>query len=275
MKKFYLIFFALLSCKTFDYKDRYEASYNGNPKKVQISVYEPIVKGDSIITGNLKYSTVSLFDKKNRLYKDYSINSKGDTTMINERLYNKKERIIKTICHKGDISSLIAIYYFDEDFKADEFHLFNGRNKNPTKMIFEFKENGIDYDCLIYGVDNKLRDKSLHIHDKKSRFLKLITYNLEDNTIKSISENVYDKNDNVIKKNWFRGANLDLKSYSVSKYDAYNNCYYSESFSGGNSNSVSSITSIDYKYDKKGNIIYMLYKKNDKPSFIKKSDITY
>ena len=100
----------LSSCKTFDYNNRFDEKYIGNPKKIQITIYDAIKIDDTIKKGRMKYSEISFFDKKNRIFKDYSINSKGDTIGKKcERIFNKKELTIKSVCYTDSTENILAI----------------------------------------------------------------------------------------------------------------------------------------------------------------------
>jgi len=278
MRKVHLILLILMtlsSCKTFDYNNRFDEKYIGNPKKIQITIYDAIKIDDTIKKGRMKYSEISFFDKKNRIFKDYSINSKGDTIGKKcERIFNKKELTIKSVCYTDSTENILAIYKLNKNFKKSSFEFFRN-NKLSGKRIFKYSSNKIDYVDFGYDKNNKIKDKTLIIHDKKGRIFKSTSYNLDDNSIKNIIEHKYDKNENEYEQNWYKkGKNL-FTSYTNRKFDDRNNFLYGEKLFFKNSDTIKSITTIEYKYDKKGNIIYRLIKTNNKPSFIEKRKITY
>jgi hypothetical protein len=265
----------LSGCKTFDYKSIFDEKYIGNPKKIQITTYDAIEIDDTIKKGKMKYSEISFFDKKNRIFKYYSINSKGDTIGKKcERIFNKKELTIKSVCYTDSTENILAIYKLNKNFKKNSFEFFRN-NKLSGKRIFKYLSNKIDYVDFGYDKNNKLKDKTLIIHDKKGRIFKSTSYNLDDNSIKYIIEHKYDKNENEYEQNWYKkGKNL-FTSYTNRKFDDRNNFLYGEKLFFKNSDTIKSITTIEYKYDKKGNIIYRLIKTNNKPSFIEERKITY
>ena len=276
MKKFYLLLFiSFLSCKTFDYRNGFEEMYKGQPKKIQSTIYDAIQKTDTVKKGKINYSYISFFDKKNRNYKNYSINSKGDTLGKNcERLFYKKELSIKKVCYNDSAIEILSIYKLNKNFKKKSSEFFYN-NKLTGKRLYEYKENGIDYVDLGYDENNILKDKTLVIHDKNNRISKIISYNLNDGSIKNIIESKYDKNGNEYEENWFNGNNQHITSYTNRKFDNQNNYIYGEKLFFKNSDTIKSITKIKYKYDKKGNIIYRLIITDNKSSFIEERKITY
>jgi hypothetical protein len=278
MRKIHLILLILItisSCKTFDYKSRFEEKYIGNPKKIQITFYDVIEIDDTIKKGKMKYSEISFFDKKNRIFKDYSINSKGDTIGKKcERLFNKKELTIKSVCYTDSTENILSIYKLHKNFKKSIFEFYHN-NKLSGKRIFEYASNKIDYVDFGYDKNNKLKDKTLIIHDKKGRIIKSTSYNLKDNSIKNIIEHKYDKNGNEYEQNWYKKEKKLFTSYTNRKFDDRNNYIYGEKLFFKNSDTIKSITTIEYKYDKKGNIIYRLINTHNQPSLIEERKITY
>lgn len=278
MRKIHLIVLILItlsSCKTFDYKNSFEEKYIGNPKKIQITTYKAIEIDDTIKKGEMRYSDISLFDNKNRISKAYTISYTGDTIGKNcERLFNKKELKITSVCYTDSTKNVLAIYKLNKNFKKSSFEFYDN-NLLSSKRVFKYLQNGIDYIDYSYNDDNKLKDKTLIIHDKKGRIIKSTSYNLNDNSIEFIIEHKYDKNGNEYEINWYKkGQNL-FTSYTNRKFDKRNNFLYGEKLSFTNFDTLKSVNTIDYKYDKKGNIIYRLMKTNNIPSVIEERKITY
>jgi hypothetical protein len=223
----------------------------------------------------MRYSDISLFDNKNRISKAYTISYTGDTIGKNcERLFNKKELNIKSVCYTDSTKNVLAIYKLNKNFKKSSFEFYDN-NLLSSKRVFKYLQNGIDYIDYSYNDDNKLKDKTLIIHDKKGRIIKSTSYNLNDNSIEFIIEHKYDKNGNEYEINWYKkGQNL-FTSYTNRKFDKRNNFLYGEKLSFTNFDTLKSVNTIDYKYDKKGNIIYRLMKTNNIPSVIEERKITY
>ena len=277
MKYIYLLLllFISLSCKTFDYKSSPNDKYKGKPNKIQITIYDAFEKTDTIIKGKMKYSNILFFDKKNRIYKSYTINSKGDTLGKNcERVFNKKERTIKRVCYNDSATNVRAIYNFNKNFNKSLFEFYRN-NKLSSKRVFEYEKNGIDYIDYGYDKNNKLKDKTLVLHDRKRREAKAISFNLKDGSINIIIEEKYDKNGNKYEQNWFKEGDQLFTSYTNRKFDNRNNFTYGEKLSIKKSDTTKSITTIEYKYDKKDNITYKLMKTNNNPSFVEERIITY
>jgi hypothetical protein len=269
----FLIF--LIGCKTFDVKVKDEERYKGNPKKIQITTYDVIEFNNTIKKGEMKYSEILFFDIKNRIFKEYSINSKGDTTGKNcIKLFNKNELTIKSVCYIDSTENVSAVYQLNKNFKKSCFEFFHD-NKLSKKRVFKYLSNKIDYIDYGYDKDNILKDKTLIIHDKKGRVYKSTSYDLNDNSIKYIIEHKYDKNGNEYEQNWYKKGQVPFTSYTNRKFDKKNNIVYGEKLFFNNSDTIKSVATAEYKYDKKGNIIFKLIKIDNKPSYIEEREITY
>lgn len=274
-KTYFLLFLIILSCKTFDYKGKTDITLKGKPKKLQVTLYEAIKKDDKIIKGKIKYTEISLFDKKNRKYKSYYIKSNGDTIGENcKKIYDKKSLTIKSGCVKSDSSFVIsAIYRLNKDFKKSVFEFYNN-NKLYSKRVYEYKKNGVDFIEYGYDESNKIKDKAIILHDKKNRKFKTISFNPKDNSVKTIIQRDYNETDNYYEQNWYKKG-VKYLSFSNRKFDKNGNLIYSERLRFNKSDTIKSISTIEYKYDRKDNIIYQLSITDQKPKYIEERMITY
>jgi hypothetical protein len=266
-----LIINILLGCNNLKYLDAYDG-YKGKPKEIEAINYQVEYK-DNLPIETLSYKDVYYYDKHGRKIKTLSFKSDGSPSLGSSKYFYDK------------FGNQISNTFFDLEGKVSVQN-----NYKYNKYGQEIEREYIAFEKKSYSRHNiNRKNRTVIIEDNKTGFFRkvsIVKYNKDWKLIKSTSfdtlgnqlgglEYDYFRNGKASESRWYDAKNT-LYSINNFKYNSKGDRIEIKKYRVNNGESkLFDLTTIEYIYDKRGNIIETKLIINNQVKWVTRNVINY
>jgi len=268
-KKILLILIPIFfGCSNLKYLDAFDG-LNGSPKEIESTTYK-IEYNDNLIIEKATSKSINFYDSKGKSIKRLNFEPDGSPSWGSVYyFYDMFGNVIKKKIFNADGSEHSQIKYKYNEYGQEIERIYSW---GLTKTIYDRKNR-------LAEINTKNNNDSLKYFerqkfDKKWNEIELIEF---DNIGKQKSriEFDYDTKGNQIKSSWYNSDDI-LHVIYISTFNNKNNRTSIKKYRIVSSKpKLIEDTKIEYKYDKKGNLIEDKYILNEKTSWINRYKIKY